>query len=572
MDMVMTMELDLNRVGRRIGLALGLVLASAAAHAQPAPESSGVSYDAPPAAEEQNESAPASEGRRARRERSRSSIQPYLEVTQVVSADLENDETLTYTSVAAGVDGRVETRRVTAQLSYRYERLIEWGDDVGDQDVHSGVAVVGVQVVPGALQFEAGALATRTGGEGRAIGVTDRDSAVEVYSVYAGPTLSTHAGPVAVNAAYRLGYVAIDDDSLTGGPRDDFSSATAHSATASVGMAPGRLPFGWTVGGGYTRTDSDSRFDDDFEGVYVRGDVVVPLSPTFAVTAGVGYEDIQASQLDVARDVNGVPILGPDGQPGPDPTRPRLVTYDLDGLIYDAGILWRPNSRTELQARAGHRYGGTTVVGSLAHRFSNNFGMNAAVFDSVETFGSTVINGLSSLPDDFNVVRNPLTGDLGGCAFGATPGSGTCLGQSLQSIRGTSFRARGASLVFSGNRGLWDYGAGAGYVNRRFGRPNDSAFDAFGSSEDESFSLFSSFGRRLSRSSNLDISTYASWYDSDLAAFDRVFSTGATVSYNRRLLFDRMQFLAALGLYHTSEGAEDSTVASALAGLRYTFW
>ena len=109
-------------------------------------------------------------------------------------------------------------------------------------------------------------LATRTAGEGRAVGVTDRDGSVEVYSAYAGPTLSTHAGPVAVNASYRLGYVAVDDDSVTGGPREDFDSAVAHSATASVGMAPGRLPFGWTVGAGCARTDSDGEFEHEFEG------------------------------------------------------------------------------------------------------------------------------------------------------------------------------------------------------------------------------------------------------------------------------------------------------------------
>ena len=42
-----------------------------------------------------------------------------------------------------------------------------------DRDIHSGVAMVNAQVVPGALSLDAGALATRTAGDGRAIGVTD---------------------------------------------------------------------------------------------------------------------------------------------------------------------------------------------------------------------------------------------------------------------------------------------------------------------------------------------------------------------------------------------------------------
>ena len=541
-----------------IALLLALALGAGAARAQSLP-TSGVNYGPSAAPEAQ-----------PRRERTRSRIQPYLEVAQVVSHELDSGDTLTYTSLAAGVDGQITTRRVSVAMSYRYQRNIAWEGEVGDSDIHSGVAVASVQVVPGTLNFDAGALATRTGGEGRALGVTDREAAIEVYSLYAGPTLATHVGQLAVNAAYRLGYVAIDDDTPTADTREDLDSATAHSATASVGMAPGRLPVGWTVGAGYARTDSSGEFDHQFEGAYVRGDVVVPVSPTLAVTAGVGYENIEASQRDLVRDANGVPVIGPDGRPSADPSR-RVLTYDLDGIIYDAGIIWRPSARTELRARAGHRYGGTTFVGSLSHQFSPNSGMTATVFDTVETFGSLIVNDISALPNDLQANRDPLTGGLGGCLFGRDPGTGLCLDRALQSIRGNTFRMRGASLVFSGTRGLWNWGAGAGYTHRRFGRPDDPVFDFFGASEDESFVVSASLGRRLSRTSRLGLNAYASWFDSDLAGFDRVFSAGGSASYSRSFLLDRLSFLAALGLYHTDDGTDDSTVASGLAGLRYSF-
>jgi len=559
-------ELFMARRLRRLTLVIGLGLAAASAQAQPAPPPGG---DTSPAAGSGQEApAPRSE---PRRRHSRGEIRPYLEVTQVLSADLDGGETLTYTSVAAGVDGRIATRRVTAQMSYRYERNIEWGNHVGDRDVHSGVAMVNAQVVPGVLSLDAGALATRTGGEGRALGVTDRDEAVNVYSVYAGPTVSTHAGPVAVNAAYRLGYVKIDDDRIAGNLDDDFDSATAHSATASVGMAPGELPFGWTVGAGYAREDSGGRFDQEFEGAYVRADVVVPVTHSLAVTAGVGYEDIEASQNDILRDANGIPVVDPAGRPTPDPSRPRLLTYDVSGVMYDAGIIWRPTHRTELQARAGHRYGGTTIVGSLSHRFNDDYALNATVYDSVETFGRLLINDISSLPDNFNTNRDPLTGNIGGCVFGAQ-GGGTCLDRSLQSISGNSFRLRGGSVTFSGTRRLWTFGIGAGYANRRFSRPNDPAFNAVAATEDESFSLFGSLGRELSRTSNLNLNVFASWFDSDLAGFNDVTTMGATLSYDRSFLLDRLSLLAALGLYNTDDGVDSVTNASAQAGLRYTFW
>jgi hypothetical protein len=193
------------------------------------------------------------------------------------------------------------------------------------------------------------------------------------------------------------------------------------------------------------------------------------------------------------------------------------------------------------------------------------------VFDTVETSGTQIVSDISRLPDDFEVNRNPLTGNLGGCVFGADPGKGRCLDDSLQSIRSGSFSARGASLLFSGSRRLWSFGAGASYTHRRFGRPDDAAFDLFGGGEDESFSLFASVGRELSRSSEINFNTYASWFDTDEAGFDTVFSTGADVSYSRRLLMDRLSLLAALGLSHADDGTIDETVASALLGLRYTF-
>src|SRR4029434_2523151 len=138
----------------------------------------------------------------------------------------------------------------------------------------------------------------------------------------------------------------------------------------------------------------------------------------------------------------GVPVLGPDGRPTSDPTRPRLLTYQLSDIIYDAGIIWRPSSRTELQARAGHRYGGTTVVASLSHQFSAHSGMSASVYDSMQTFDHATINNISGLPDDLQAIRDPLTGALTGCFFGAAPGTGQCLNNDLQSIRTPSLRAQ----------------------------------------------------------------------------------------------------------------------------------
>lgn len=568
------------RFASRFALAMGLTLAATAASAQETapslaygavggsggaqPEYGQSGYGRAEQGASEAQAAP-----RQRRQR-RVEVSPYLEVAAGIAHEFGGD-TLTYTSVAAGIDGRVETRRVSAVISYRYDRSFDLSGNSGDQDQHSGIAQVSATVVPGAVQIAAGGMATRTSGQGRAIGLTQRDDAVEVYAGYVGPDLSTHAGPVAINASYRLGYVAVDDDSVTGGTADDYDSSISHSASASVGMAPGQLPFGWTVGGGVVRSQDRGEWRGRLEAEYARADVVVPLTPTFAVTAGVGYERIRSSQRNLQRDGTGAPVIV-NGRPVADPNAPRLLTYEVDGLIYDGGVIWRPSPRTELQARAGHRYGSTTVVGSFSHQFNQDYGMSAAVYDTVETFGSSLTSGLSNLPQGIQITRNPVTGDLGDCVFGQTPGSGACLGRSLQSIRGGSFRARGGNLVFSGSRRLWSFGAGVAYDNRSYRRPNDPAFDAFGGFRDESWTLFANVGRQLSRSSDINLNAYAAWYDSDEAGFNRVFSSGGTVSYSRSFLVDRLRLMAAIGINHSDDGTDNSTVASGVAGLRYTFW
>jgi hypothetical protein len=583
MDMAMKTELAFARRLTRLTLALGAAVAATAAQAQetprlgygsyggPAPSTSSTSGGGQDGASTPEGEEPRSNGRRSNRpQRTRTDVSAYLEVAQVLSADLGNGgETLTYTSVAAGVDGTMQTRRVTAQVSYRYERDIDWQDGGIDRDAHSGVAMVNLQVVPGALQIDAGGLATRTGGEGRVFGVTNRSDNVDVYSAYVGPTLSTHAGPLAINASYRLGSVWVDDHRPNGPLNEDFDHATAQSATASIGMAPGRgLPIGFTVGAGYAREDTSGRFDQEFEGMYVRGDLVVPIGATLALTAGVGYEDIRSSQLDFVRDVNGFPVIGPNG-PTPDTAAPRLLTYDQSGVMYDGGIIWRPGPRTELQARAGHRYGGTTYSGSLDHRFNEHQGVHAEVFDTVETFGRALTNDFAGLPVDVDVNRDPLTGGLGGCAFSRSGRGGSCFDRSLSAITGSTFRARGGSLVFSGSRGLWSYGLGAGYTHRRYARPAVPGVAAFAQT-DETWSVYGSISRQLSRTSDVNFDAFASWYSNDVDP-DSVRTLGATFSYNRSLFLERLQMLASVGLYNTDDGTDSATNASALGGLRYTF-
>ena len=50
----------------------------------------------------------------------KATITPYLEVGQIVTADLKGGDTLTYSTVAAGIDAQVSNARSEFQVNYRY--------------------------------------------------------------------------------------------------------------------------------------------------------------------------------------------------------------------------------------------------------------------------------------------------------------------------------------------------------------------------------------------------------------------------------------------------------------------
>jgi len=237
------------------------------------------------------------------------------------------------------------------------------------------------------------------------------------------------------------------------------------------------------------------------------------------------------------------------------------VTGNLNGTAITAGKL----NGDQISLTVG----GTTYTGSLDHRFNEHQGIHAEVFDTVETFGRSLTSDFAGLPTDLDVSRDPLTGGLGGCVFSTSGGGGSCFDRSLSSITGSTFRMRGGSLVFSGQRRLWSYGLGAGYAHRNYARPAVAGVASFAQSDDV-WSVYGTLGRQLSRTSNVSLNAFASWYSNNVDP-NNVRTLGATLSYDRRLFLERLQMLASVGIYNNDDGTDSSTNASALGGLRYTF-
>ncbi|PTQ65960.1 hypothetical protein C8J45_101824 [Sphingomonas sp. PP-CE-3G-477] len=518
----------------------------------------------------------------------RVTINPYIEASQTLYADLNGGDVLTYTSLAAGVDAAIETQRVSGQLSYRYERRFGWGDDLGDQDIHSGLARVDARVTRN-LTLEAAGIATRARSDirGAAPGllVGNVDNVSQLYSVFAGPSFTDTFGPVVFNANYRLGYTKVETptfgDTAVGGRRlDYYDDSIGNTATASATVAPGSIaPFGITLSGAYDR-ETASQLKQRYEGYYGRGDILQPISPYVALTAGVGYETIETSQKDAVVDATGTPVLDRDGRFITNAASPRRIAYRTDGVYYDAGVIWRPNRRTSVEAHVGKRYGSLSYTGTATYQASQSVGLSVNVYDGVQTFGRQLRTGIGNLPTSFLTGQQQGFGQqFNGCVFGTTGAApGGCLNDVFQSISTASYRARGVDGVIVATRGRSTFGAGLGYSNRKLYAPNFAPGIVVTGIEDQSYYGQLFYQRSLTQASGVNADLFANYYDpgvaniapEDVSGDDGVWSYGATGTYYHN--FGRLGTTASLGLYSFKVGDFDSEwSAQALIGARYQF-
>ncbi len=505
-------------------------------------------------------------------------VTPYIEVGQVITADLKDGgDVLTYSTVSAGIDATVTTQRTELTVAYRYERRFDWQKNVGDEDIHTGLARGRFDLVPNALSLEAGALATRARSDirGGAPGILVGNVAntTQVYSAYAGPSFATKAGPLDVTAAYRLGYTKVEANDgiiLPGGqPQlDSYDDSLAHFATASVGMSPDVLPVGWTVSAGYEREDT-GQLDQRFESKHVRGDLTVPVTATLAIVGGVGFEDTEVSQRDALLDVGGNPVFDGQGRLVTDPASPRRLAYDQDGLFWDAGVMWRPSQRTSVEARVGKRYGSMTYFGAASWQSGDNSGFQLAAYDTVETFGQQLSDNLALLPTSFTRPRNRLVDNFNGCTFGGA--SGGCLNDALQSVSTAAYRSRGVLANWSSTRGRWSTGIGVGYTQRKYLTPVGAAYAPLAGVKDQTWYAQGTVGYELSRRSSITGDVYASYYDSGIFGAPEVLAVGGSAAYDHQFSRALSGSLAAGLTSFRQEGYDSDLTVSAVAALRYGF-
>ncbi len=513
-------------------------------------------------------------------------VTPYIEAQQVVTAELSpGNETLTYSTVSAGVEATLNGRNAQAGVAVRYERRFGWGGNkISDSDVVSGVARANVAVVPHTLFIEGGAMAARMSVENNGAttpGLEFGNSSAQVYGAYIGPSLKTQLGDIDVEGHYRFGYTRVTTPNVLPAnpgqmPVDLYDDGTVHNAVLHLGTKAGTLlPIGLGLGAGWNHEDV-SNLDQRIDDKHVRADALLPLGSDLALVGGVGYELVEVSQRDAVIDtLTGLPVLAANGRYVTDTSQPRQISYEAEGLIWDAGVMWRPSRRTALEAHVGRRYGSTTYFGSFAYAPNSRTTLNVSVYDGISGFGGRLNQALADLPTQFDGLRNPFTGGLSTCVAGTTTAQGNsgggCLNGALGSVRSATFRGRGvmASLGIQGNN--LQYGVGAGYDRHTFIAAPGTVLALANGVIDENYWVAAYLNGRIDRNSSFGTNVWANWYQSGDALAGNSSSIGATAAYYRTLT-GNLTATAAVGINGVNrEVLQDIWTASGLVGLRYSF-
>jgi hypothetical protein len=514
-----------------------------------------------------------------RRNKVRVGVSPYLEINQTAFADIKggNGGVRSYTTAAAGVSVNLNSGNLSVSGDARYEYQFGVTKNTSDQQLISGIVNGRYDIIRNTLGLQAGALATRQRADGfvGANGTLGAGATNNVYSGYIGPDFQTAVGPLAVKGSYRFGYNRIETDTGftgVGGPVTGFfDRSTIHNATASVGMKPGdMLPFGWTVRGDYMR-ENTAELNQHFISKGVRAEAVMPITQSLAAVGSVGYEKVTISAKDALRDVNGVPQRDTSGRLITNPASPQALLYNNSGLVWDAGVQWRPGPRTMLEARVGRRYGSWSYTGTFTWQPGSRTAIAINLFDSIDSQGRALNGTLANLPTNFEIERNPFSGDVAACLQGLGQNAGACFNDALAGIASANYRSRGIYGQFTQNMGDLRLALATGYSRRRYIGGSTGALSGLNGLGTDTYFGNLSVTRELGEGSAIGVRGYVNYFDPLYTGGNDVFNAGGYVNYSQAI-GRRLVASAALGIDSVkASGVEQVITALGQIGLRYQF-
>lgn len=509
-------------------------------------------------------------------------IRPYIEAQQTIYAPISpSGDVLTYSVLAAGVDGLVNGRNTQGAVSLRYQRNFGWGK-ANDSDAINGLANFTTRIAgeggrsgKGGLSLDYGGYAQRvtsyTGGAAFGAINPQGDTLSQIYSVYAGPRYATQIGDVAVNAAYHAGYTKVDNSDGTGrigGNLLDHSLSQDARLAASTRPGDGGLPVGLTGEAGYYRQDI-SNLDQRVEDFHARAGVIVPVTQNLNVIATAGYEKVQASSRDAVYDAQGNPVVDASGRYVTDPNSPRLMAFDTSGLIWDVGVQWRPNPRTSAEAHIGRRYGRLGGYGFFNWQPNGRTTFSVVAYENLTGFGGSLTSQLTAAPTSFVAVRDPVSGGLTGCV-GSFSGGG-CVTGSLGTLNGQIYRGRGVMASGMFDFGHWQAGLAGGWDRRQYLGAPGTVLELLNGKADQDYWGAIMVNGKLTQRSSLQTTLQLYRFESGLTSAGDTTGLSATALYNYYFTRHLTGNASAVINGVKTEQNVDIWSATGALGMRYTF-
>ena len=238
----------------------------------------------------------------------------------------------------AGFDSRYTSQRLLGGLNYRYRYLDYFDADEFDSDFHNLGASARLIAVQEFLYFDAGAFYQQqlidpagSAGYGNFFNPGDLRDA---WGWNVTPVLTHDFGYVAAYASYRYGRVYYTEDRIDGLSDD----ATNRDLQASLATSNPNQPLTWRLFYLSSRTD------------------YVDFPPYRYDQAGV---DLGWA---IGRDFRLVGEYGVESD-----LTESVQEGGLESAYWNAGIVYEPNDRNRLEARAGERFFGDSYVFKLRH-------------------------------------------------------------------------------------------------------------------------------------------------------------------------------------------------------------